>query len=338
MKAEKLPSGNYRVRVYLGKENGKAKYKSVTGKTRQEALMKAALYKPTEDQDLTVIQAARQYIEIKAPVISPSTLDGYRKIVRNYLEGTQLAAVKLDHVTSVIVQRWISALAVKLSPKSVRNAYGYFTAVMAMYAPDVTFRAKLPQRKPQTLYTPTTEDINAVLAVADPELRKAVLLAATGMMRRGEICALMAEDVDRKKNVIVVRRAVVLDSDRNYVTKAPKTDSSFRFVEMNPEVIALLPKEGKVVDLDPDQVTMRFNRALKKAGLPSFRFHDLRHYAASIAVSSAIGAGSLTVQGRGGWSSDNVMKRVYTHALSDQAKKDTSNIIRFFSQNIRFGG
>ena len=207
-----------------------------------------------------------------------------------------------------------------------------------MYAPDLRIHVKLPQRKPQTLYTPTTDDINAVLHVSDPELRKAVLLGATGMMRRGEICALDASDVDFERNLITIRQATVKDADRNYVMKAPKTDSSFRVVEMNQEVIDLLPHEGKVVDLNPDQVTMRFNRAVKKAGVHHFRFHDLRHYAASIAVSSAIGAGALTVQGRGGWSSDNIMKRTYTHAISDQAEKDTGKIIDFFSKNIRFGG
>lgn len=338
MKAEKLPSGNWRVRVYLGTVEGKQKYKSITARTRAEAFREAALYEPKVFEDLTVAEAAQEYIDVKAPVISPSTLAGYRKILRVYLDPEPIAAVKLDALTSVTVQRWVSDLARDLSPKSVRNAFGFLSAVLSLYAPELKVRVKLPQRKPQTLYTPTTSDVNAILDVADPELKKAVLLGATAMMRRGEICALTAADADFLRCRITVRGSVVKGADGQYVLKAPKTEGSFRVVDVNPEVMSLLPREGRLVDLTPDQITMRFNRALKKAGLPAFRFHDLRHYAASIAVSSAIGAGALTVQGRGGWNSDSVMKRVYTHSLSDQQKKDTDNIIRFFSENIHFGG
>ena len=337
MKAQKTPSGNWRVRVYIGEIDGKKKWKSVTASTKQEALRKAAMIVPS-GQDMTVAEAARQYMDIKAPVISPSTLRGYEKIFKSYLEPALISILKLDRVTSVAAQKWVSALAKTLSPKSVRNCYGFLTAVLSMYAPDLHLRVKLPQRVPHDLYTPTTDDINAVLSVADPDLKIAILLGATGMMRRGEICALTADDVDLMRNAVIVRHAVVLDKDRNLVQKAPKTDASFRVVELNEEVIALLPTEGKLVNLTPDQITMRFNRAVKKAGLHSFRFHDLRHYAASIAVSSAIGAGSLTVQGRGGWNSDSVMKRVYTHALTDQAQKDTGKILDFYSKNIRFEG
>ena len=338
MKAQRLPSGNYRVRIPVGKKkDGRPEVKSFTAKTEREALAKAALYRPDLALDMTVGEAAEQYIDLKAAVLSPSTFAGYKKILKNYLDPAPIAAVKLDHVTSPIVQKWVSGMAKKLSPKTVRNAFGFFSAVMAMYAPDVRFRAKLPQRKPQTLYTPTTADINAVLDEADPVLKIAILLGATAMMRRGEICALTSADVDYKRNLIIVRRALVRDRENNYVVKLPKTEGSFRIVEVNPEVIAMLPRKGILVDLTPDVITKRFETVIKRAGVHPFRFHDLRHYAASIAVSSAIGAGSLTVQDRGGWSTDSIMKRVYTHSVSDQAKKDTGKIIQFFSKNIHFG-
>lgn len=336
MKPEKLPSGNWRIRVYLGEVNGKKKWKSVTGATKTEVMRKAVLYMPVENGQLSVMDAAKGYIDLKEPVVSPATTAGYKKILKNHLEGSQLAVLRLDKVTTVSVQKWVSDLAKELSPKSVRNCYGFLSAVLAMYVPDLRLHVRLPQRKPQTLYTPTTEDINAVLAVADPELKKAILLGATGMMRRGEICALTTEDVDYENNRITIRKSLVQDADRNYVTKQPKTDSSYRTIDINPEVIALLPKEGPIVNLRPDAITMRMNRAITKAGVAHFRFHDLRHYAASIAVSSAIGAGSMTVQNRGGWNSDHVMKRTYTHSLSDQAQKDTQNILSYFSKNLDF--
>lgn len=336
MKPEKLKSGKWRVRVYIGEENGKKKWKSITANTKAESLRKAALVQPVDVSDMSVGVASQSYIQLKEPVLSPSTMIGYNKIYNSYIKPLPFAQINLQKLTSVKVQQWVSDLARTLSPKSVRNAYGFLTAVISMYAPNLKIRVKLPQRRPQTLYTPTTADINAVLDVADPELKKAILLGATGMMRRSEICALTADDVDYENNTITIRQSLVLNDNRDLVLKAPKTDSSFRTVEVNKELIDLLPKDGPLVSLNPDQITMRFNRAVTKAGVKHFRFHDLRHYAASIAVSSAIGAGSLTVQGRGGWQSDYVMKRTYSHSLTDQAKSDTGKIIVFFANNIHF--
>ena len=39
---------------------------------------------------------------------------------------------------------------------------------------------------------------------------------------------------------------------------------------------------GKITNKTPVAITHRFNRILKEAEIPHFRFHDLRHYAVSI--------------------------------------------------------
>lgn len=70
------------------------------------------------------------------------------------------------------------------------------------------------------------------------------------------------------------------------------------------------------------------------AGVPHFRFHDLRSFFASIALSSAVGVGSRTVQDLGGWQTDRVMKSHYDRSISDVRKKDEENIIAFFSRNL----
>ncbi|PKB52272.1 hypothetical protein CRH03_25625 [Clostridium sp. HMb25] len=40
--------------------------------------------------------------------------------------------------------------------------------------------------------------------------------------------------------------------------------------------------EGRIIKATPEQITSRFRRAVKFSGVTPFRFHDLRHYAASI--------------------------------------------------------
>ena len=57
------------------------------------------------------------------------------------------------------------------------------------------------------------------------------------------------------------------------------------------------------------------------AGLPHFSLHKLRHFFAS--YMHELGFSDKQIQAAGGWSTDMVMKRVYTHAMEmETAKKD----------------
>lgn len=336
MKAQKLPSGSWRVQVYLGKDAaGKPLRKSVTGKTKAEALRKAVLYEPVDDGRRLLAEVAKEYIDMKEPVISPSTHRGYMKIYRTRIEKDPIGGIRLEKITSPVIQRWVSDLARECSPKTVRNCYGFLSAVLGLYLPDARFHVRLPQRVPADLHTPSTDEINAVLAVADPQLRIAILLGATGMMRRGEICALEAKDVDFASGIVRITKAMARNDAGEWVIKQPKTDSSVRSVRINKEYCDLMPREGRVVGLLPDQITMRFHRALEKAGVEPFRFHDLRHYAASTSASSEVGASPLTIQARGGWGSDHVMKRVYEHSMKEHEDRETDRILEFNSRHIK---
>ena len=77
LKAELLPSGSWRVRVYLGEVDGKKKWKSVTADTSADALRRAALYEQPATEEMTVLQACERYIREKSEgntPLSPSTL------------------------------------------------------------------------------------------------------------------------------------------------------------------------------------------------------------------------------------------------------------------------
>lgn len=73
--------------------------------------------------------------------------------------------------------------------------------------------------------------------------------------------------------------------------------------------------EGRVTSLSPDNITDKFRRVLKKAGLHHFRFHNLRHYSASI--QHALGVHDVYIMKRDGWETNGVLKKVYRHAMSD---------------------
>lgn len=76
---------------------------------------------------------------------------------------------------------------------------------------------------------------------------------------------------------------------------------------------------GRIVTLNPGSITDRFRRIIKSAGLPHFRFHDLRHYSASI--QHALGIPDSYIMSREGWGDDRVLKAVYRHTMNDKQQE-----------------
>lgn len=143
-----------------------------------------------------------------------------------------------------------------------------------------------------------------------PELYLIVMLALTTGMRRGEILGLHWPDVDLE------RRLIVLNTTKN---------RDRRSVPIVPEVLDLLREHGKLRRLDnamvfpsPGKKPVWFDpawyAALEAAKIEDFRFHDLRHTAASyLAMSGATTAELAAVLGH----KTLAMVKRYAH-LSDQ--------------------
>lgn len=335
-KKNALPSGNIRIQVYDYTDvDGKKHYKSFTARTKHDALLLVAEWragkKEKETASITLYDAVSRYIDAKEGVLSPSTIRGYVRMQGNQMK--EIGKLHLDELDSTKVQIWISDMSRRLSPKTVRNVYGLFSAAVDMFAPDLNLRITLPEKKRPELYCPSDDDIKKLLSViAGTELEIAVLLAAFGPMRRGEICALEASDITENK--VSVTKSMVPGPDRKWHIKQPKTYGSYRTIEYPDFVIGKMDgRTGRIIDLDPDGVSNRFKVAVRKAELPHFRFHDLRHYAASIM--HAIGVPDQYILQRGGWASDNVMKSVYRNAIDTETIRQNKKINDHFDEIVR---
>ena len=73
---------------------------------------------------------------------------------------------------------------------------------------------------------------------------------------------------------------------------------------------------------------MRWVSLLEQHDLPHMIFHDLRHLNASVMAMLRIP--DKYAQERGGWSSDRVMKNVYTHTFSEEREKVDETIDNYF--------
>ena len=114
-KAKRLPSGSYRVLLYIGTDPaGKRQYKSFTAETAKEAERQAALYEVDSYVDhstMTLSAACKAYIDNRSHVLSPWTVTTYNKyIIRDILP---IAETRVDRLTQDMLQRFVSDFALK---------------------------------------------------------------------------------------------------------------------------------------------------------------------------------------------------------------------------------
>ena len=332
-KAKKLKSGSWRCLVYdYTDSDGKRHYESFTAPTKKEAEYLAAEFSLNKKQlyrsDKTFGQALEYYISVRENISSPRTVANYRRLQNTDLKP--LINVKIADITQETIQKFVNSDAIIHSPKTVRDNHGLISAVLKQERPDFALNTVLPQRTRPDLYVPSDSDVSAIISLAQgTDLEIPIMLAAFGPMRRGEICALHSDCISG--NVVHVKRNMVLGPDKNWIIKSPKTYSGDRFIEFPDFVAAKLQEiNGPVTHLNPDALTCRFRRLVKRSGVPPFRFHDLRHYCASI--QHALGIPDAYIMQRGGWQSDGILKAVYRHTMDDKEQAMNLKANEHFSQ------
>ena len=319
--AKKLPSGSYRVQASVTID-GKKYRESFTDSDKDTAELQAKKWQVEIKEQrninkITLHQAFYRYIESKQNTLSPGTVREYYRIADKSLPSIMNA--KVSQLTREKIQIAINIEAAQLSPKSVRNIHGLLSAVLAMFRPDFILNTRLPQKSEYEPKLPVEDSIKILLEnIKGTELEKAICLAAFGPMRRGEICALTSDDIFG--DTIRVNKAYSLDVNRNWVLKQPKTEAGNRYIQYPEFVIKLFEGcHGKLVNYNPNSLTNAFEKALKRIGVPHFRFHDLRHYTASIL--HTLGYPDKYIMARGGWKSNYTLNNVYKHALKEKQKE-----------------
>lgn len=321
-KAEKLPSGNYRVRVQYYDEAGNRKHKSVTGRTEAEALYLAELErgKVREDKpevgDMTLLTVCEKYIEDNKRFLSPTTITGYRQICRNYFP--RLFAMRFQYVTNKAIQREIDADFTH-SPKSLYNAVGFLSAVLKANDPDFVMSVKLPKRRRDVRPIPSMDEVGTILnAVNGTDMDIPVSLAIYLGMRLSEIRGLRFKDVNNGKAFI---HTVIVQTDEGSVEKnSTKNVTSTRVVNLPSELYEKIRAlngdlDEFIVPLTHSMIEKRFTKLLQGLNIQHYKFHDLRHCNASIML--RLNVPTKYQMTRGGWATDSTLKTVYQHTMAD---------------------
>ena len=342
-KAQKLPSGNWRVRVFTHTDrDGKKHYKSFTAPTKKEAeFMASGFYINKENAEtptlnMTLQQAFDRYIESVESVLSPSTINQYDQQNRCYLKD--IMHLKLSDLNNEILQKAISKEAEHLAPKTVQNISGLLSKVLKTYHKNFRYDVALPQKEKTELYIPTEEEVKTILNYTEEKndpLYIPVLLASCLGLRRSEIVGLKWENVDFNNHTIKIKQAVVRGRKNKLYEKKPKSFAGFRTLRMPDKLEQALLKErennksGSVVKITANAISDNFSICLKKLGLPHFRFHDLRHYIASIMLSMNVP--NKYAAARMGHATEDMLKNVYQHIMEKKKNEVDNQMTDYFN-------
>lgn len=328
----KLPSGSWRCQVmYKGRRIG------YTDKDPQVAVAKVMaeraglIQKEEKPASMSVSVALDRYIDSNDGVLSPATIRGYRKMQKN--DFARIEKTKLSELTQEAVQRWVNALSKEKSPKSVENAHGLLSAALAVYAPSMRLRTSMPKKRPAEIKIPDVDEIKIILDAAGGTVMELPILLAMWLgLRASEIRGLTWDCI--KDNRMHIKQAIV-DGESGPCLKGTKTYSGDRWITIPDHIKAVLDaqkREGEyIVTLSGQAMYKRFSRLCEKMGLPHYRFHDLRHTAASIAMAARVP--NSYIQQMMGHKTDNMLKTVYLHTVRSQEDR-YSKVIAGAYENI----
>ncbi len=328
MYAVKKPNGKWMVQFRL---NGKTK--AVTAPTKREAeyLARKMQFEAKQENDQTVGEMIRAYIDSRDGILSPSTIAGYERILRN-LTITDTPVKRLDYQRFVNdLSKTVTRRGKPTSPKSISNICGLIEAA-SKYA-GITLTASRPALRKNTVTLLEPSTIISLVRGSDIELP--VMLAMWLSLSMSEIRALTVASV--RGEYLTVRGAVVdVDGVPTY-KESNKAFDRTRTLRIPPTILDLIHQtdawkrgEGFLVPLSGQAIYKRWQRL--QDGTQKMTFHALRHLNASIMM--ALGLPDTYAMERGGWSSRQTLNRVYQHTLAGRKPDYDDRIDAYFGSMV----
>jgi len=295
--------------------------------------------------------------------LKPSSWLSYEGSLRIHILP-ELGKYRLDEITKPMMKQLVVKMVEEgLAKDSIRL---YLTSLGVLYNQAIDDKVvsenptkglgkfyRQAKRKHEEI-NPLTEEESLLLLEKTLEYERKhypVFLCAlhTGM-RSGELAGIQWTDIDWNGKFIEVRRAI----NRFGEVSSVKTKNGRRKIDLSDDLLDTLKdlrkqkqkealKKGK--NEIPEWVfashsgsfininsvkTRNFKRVLKKAGLRSIRFHDLRHTFASQLLSR--GTNVLYVSQKLGHSNPGVTMKIYAKWIPNEGQREAMNVLPFASR------
>jgi integrase len=272
-----------------------------------------------EASRLTVRTFMHQWAEVLAASVRPSTALRYGQVARTHILP-EFGNVPVSKLNPLLIQEFIGRK--HEAGYSAATVGLIFTVLRRALAQAVKWRVlsinpsdgvEVPRRTKPEITTWSLEEARMFLtATIDDPLSAVWRLALTSGMRKGELLALSWVDVDLERQTIAVRRTQTRDLDGKLTVGQTKSASGRRQIKLLASTTAALKRHqdgqnqrrldlgadwnegGLVFDqgdgaaLSPRVVSFRLAEHCKRIGVPSIRFHDLRHSAATLLLGEGV--------------------------------------------------
>ena len=245
--------------------------------------------------------------------LRPRTRVEYARLLRTSL--TALATERLNAITPEVIRKWYADQTEGGTRTQAARAYGFLKAVLATAVDDGRITANpCILRGAQNATTgrkvepPTPAELQKILDTITPRYKAAVIIAAWGGCRFGEMTELRRKDIVVAMNagtvdhlVVKVSRAVTKTTGEGFIVGKTKSEAGVRSIVLPPHVHGIVVDHLKInVGRSPDALLFpatdgmthlaqstfakHWYPARKAAGRADMPWHALRHYGATRAA------------------------------------------------------
>lgn len=308
-------NGHRRIREKAGRTKGEAQRALVT---RHGEILQGRFNLPTRRTTPTFEQFAKRYLEFARTNKRGIRNEVYRvkALVRRF--GNR----RLSELSTWDAERFKVERSKQAQPATVNRELGNLKNMMSMAVkwgcldknPFGGVKLLRVPKKPERILTESEEAL--LLAACDrvrgQHLRPIVTLALHTGMRKGEILGLLWSQIDLDNRTIHIHNAKSSHGERRIPMNQAVQDLLFDLAQKRKSDF-VFPSSRKPGERLGDS-KVGFWRAVKLAGIPHIRFHDLRHTFATRLVYA--GVDLITVQHLLGHANITMTAR-YAHALED---------------------
>lgn len=310
--------------------------KYVYASTRQECRKKVnALIEEIENSGFvntsktTFNMFSQKWLDVYCANLSPTTVNEYRRLLEKNVYP-YFDDVLITKIIPINIQEFINNYSKTHSQKSCKNLLSILSSIfnyakankMLKFNPCEGIKLKKDKEK-YKYYIYNENEFNALLDLVTGTTEEIpILLAALCGLRASEIMGLMWKDIDFDKRIISIHKANV-HVKSEVIEKSTKSKTSYREIVAPRYVIERLsqykglgyvyPKKDGLPE-NGNNYSNRFRKFLKRNNLPHTRFHDLRHFNATMMLKNGIS--DKEAAERLGHSDTNMTKK-YQHVLEN---------------------
>lgn len=293
------------------------------------------IYPSAGQQTLREYAPAWQAAQVNRPTTVVQVDAHLRNHVLPHFGNRPVASIRPSEI-----QAWVKGRAEVLALSTVEVVYRIFAAILnaavddRLIARNPCIGVRLPRQANRQVEPPTVEQVETLIAAMPDRYRPLVTLAAGTGLRQGECFGLTVDRVDFLRRTIRVDRQLVLAGKGQPEFGPPKTEASVRTVPLPDVVGSALASHLKRYPTTGDGLVftnekggpIRRNRfgelwrtTVDQADLSGLRFHDLRHFYASLLIRH--GESVKVVQARLGHASASETLDTYSHMWPDNEER-----------------